>query len=203
MDKTTTPAPGWQLAIVLCAFALTAVIAKGFDSSPYFTTATFGILSHLTLLLLVSSRVSLRPFPKGFGIMRDLLLGTGAASFAWFASGYALRFTTSKPYQPPNSPAEIALYVIVSVLIAPVSEELIFRGYMQEQIAMRTASQTIAVTLQAILFGAIHLRYGLPYMLIIAVTAGLPLGILAFARKSLWPGIIAHTVFNAATLVTK
>ncbi|HXM97743.1 MAG TPA: CPBP family intramembrane glutamic endopeptidase [Candidatus Dormibacteraeota bacterium] len=75
---------------------------------------------------------------------------------------------------------------------AGICEELAFRGYLQKQFHAMTGSVGLAVLIQAIIFGVGHLYEGVGPVLRIMLFAVL-FGLLAVWRKSLRPGMIAHT----------
>lgn len=69
-------------------------------------------------------------------------------------------------------------------------EELIFRGYLTQQFSAWTGSRVFAIVLQGVIFGLAHGYYEKVMVLIMA--QGLLLGLLAYWRKSLRPGMLAH-----------
>jgi membrane protease YdiL (CAAX protease family) len=77
-------------------------------------------------------------------------------------------------------------------LTAGFSEEAIFRGYLQRQFHALTGSPLVAIIVQAAIFSLAH-GYTLPaYDLIAKFISGLLFGAMAFYRKSLLPGMLAH-----------
>lgn len=94
----------------------------------------------------------------------------------------------------PRGMLEIVLWVLVSIA-AGVCEELVFRGYLQEQLSRLTQSAVAGVLLQSIVFGAGHLYQGWAAATITAVY-GLAFGVLAQARGSLRPGMAAHALVD-------
>ena len=91
----------------------------------------------------------------------------------------------------PSGPAENVAFLLLTIS-AGFCEEVIYRGYFQRQFAAIAHSVFAGVALQAILFGASHGYQGVRYMMVIAALGGL-FGGLARWRKSLRPGMIAHT----------
>jgi membrane protease YdiL (CAAX protease family) len=83
-----------------------------------------------------------------------------------------------------------ALWVIVS-LVAAVSEELTYRGYLQLQLAAWLRNPLAAIVAQAALFGVTHGYQGGFLMFKIAVL-GIVFGLVAWARNSRIAGVIAH-----------
>jgi membrane protease YdiL (CAAX protease family) len=94
----------------------------------------------------------------------------------------------------PRGALESALWVGVAGT-AGFCEEVIFRGYLQRQLAAISGNLTLAVVAQAVLFGVGHGYQGPERMLVIAVW-GAMFGMLALWRKSLRPGMIAHAFHN-------
>jgi hypothetical protein len=90
----------------------------------------------------------------------------------------------------PASNLELALWFCVSTT-AGFCEEIIFRGYLQRQLGAVCGSALLGVILSAIVFGASHGYEGVSRMILIAIY-GLMFGLLAWWRKSLRPGMIAH-----------
>jgi membrane protease YdiL (CAAX protease family) len=90
----------------------------------------------------------------------------------------------------PQSTAESVLWMVTS-FTAGVTEEIIFRGYLQKQFTAWTRSVALGVLLSAVIFGAAHIYQGWKGVVILTVF-GLLFGILAEKRKSLRPAMMAH-----------
>jgi hypothetical protein len=90
----------------------------------------------------------------------------------------------------PRTAVESIVWVFVSIT-AGICEELMFRGFLQRQILTLTGSAILAVSAQAIIFGATHGYQGWRSVVAIVVY-GLLAGILAHWRRNLRPGIVAH-----------
>jgi membrane protease YdiL (CAAX protease family) len=71
-------------------------------------------------------------------------------------------------------------------------EELIFRGYLTQQLSGWTNSQILAILIQGVAFGLAH-GYQSRSMIAIMVYGWL-IGLLAFWRKSLRPGMFSHAL---------
>lgn len=97
----------------------------------------------------------------------------------------------------PRSGLECAAWVVVSMSVG-FCEEVVFRGYLQTQLAAFTGSMSVAILLQAMLFGLSHGDQGIGAVLRLAIY-GLGFGALAHARKSLVPGILCHIATNLAS----
>ena len=90
----------------------------------------------------------------------------------------------------PVSRTDLAAWFGLS-MVAGFCEEIVFRGYLQRQLGAMTGSIFVGVLFSALLFGLSHGYEGLPRMVLIGVF-GLMFGLLAWWRKSLRPGMIAH-----------
>jgi hypothetical protein len=90
----------------------------------------------------------------------------------------------------PHTGLETAVYLLLA-LTAGICEELIFRGYLQRQFTAWTSNAATGIALQGIVFGAAHAYQGATMMIVISVY-GCMFGSLAYWRKSLRPGMVAH-----------
>ncbi len=93
-------------------------------------------------------------------------------------------------------PALLSMLVMAG-FVAPLGEELIFRGLLFPWLRGRFGATTAAI-LSGLIFAILH---GVP-MLIPALTAiGTALALLYHRCGSLWPAILAHGVFNAIMVI--
>jgi membrane protease YdiL (CAAX protease family) len=97
---------------------------------------------------------------------------------------------------PDTGPARVA-WAAVAVSVG-LSEEVVYRGYLQKQLAAFTGRATVAWVLQAALFGLAHAEQGTAAM-VRAAAYGLALGALARWRRSLVPGILCHVWTDLAS----
>ncbi|MBT8189173.1 MAG: CPBP family intramembrane metalloprotease [Saprospiraceae bacterium] len=95
--------------------------------------------------------------------------------------------------------------VIISLLILPIQtsmEELLFRGYLMQGIAVGTKSRLIPLIITSILFGFIHSmnpeiqEFGFVTMQVYYISAGLLLGILTIMDDSLELALGVHAATN-------
>lgn len=89
----------------------------------------------------------------------------------------------------------ITLAVIYTVFVAPLCEELVFRGLMTSSLE-GGMKKPFAVLITAILFSLVHL----PSLIALGYTflLGLILGFVYIKTKSLFPCILLHMAFNAS-----
>jgi membrane protease YdiL (CAAX protease family) len=97
----------------------------------------------------------------------------------------------------PSSGLTRVAWAAVSVSVG-LSEEVVYRGYFQTQLAAFTGRVRVAWVLQAVLFGLAHAEQGTGAMVRLAFY-GLALGALARWRRSLVPGILCHVWTNLAS----
>jgi len=87
----------------------------------------------------------------------------------------------------------LVLSVLLVALVAPIAEELAFRGVILPAIGARWG-QWPAILLSAALFAAYHVSLWLFFPMLVL---GAALGWLAVARRSLWPAIALHVMYNS------
>ena len=90
----------------------------------------------------------------------------------------------------PRTGAEIAVWLLAA-LTAGICEEIIFRGYFQCQFIAATGKPYVGILMSAALFGALHAYQGGKQTIVLGVFGAL-LGVLAYRRRSLRPGMMAH-----------
>lgn len=83
--------------------------------------------------------------------------------------------------------------VLAVVIVAPVVEEIIFRGLIMTRLS-RAMPGWLAILLSAAVFGACH---GDPVWFGYAFPMGVVLGLMDWKAGSIWPSILGHVTFNA------
>jgi membrane protease YdiL (CAAX protease family) len=97
------------------------------------------------------------------------------------------------------SPMNYIMVSLMAVLVAPVSEELLFRGIMLG--SLREIGRGPAVFISAGLFALVHVG-GVPWQVLPALAfLGVVLGLLFEKTGVLWPNIFAHAAFNASNVL--
>ena len=91
----------------------------------------------------------------------------------------------------PKTPLELVAWLALA-WSAAFGEELVFRGYLMRQFGAWTGSVLAGLILQGVAFGLAHGYYGRAMLAI--MVHGWLLGLLAWWRKSLRPGMLAHGV---------
>src|SRR5581483_781925 len=83
--------------------------------------------------------------------------------------------------------------VLFAVTVPAVVEEAFFRGYLQRRL-LRRLRPGVALPVATAAFAAFHLQ---PHHVLSVVPIGLWLGYLAWRFGSIWPGVLAHGLYNA------
>lgn len=84
-------------------------------------------------------------------------------------------------------------------LLAPVVEELMFRGAIQGYLMRRCSSPWTGIVVSALVFGAIHMN---PQQVAYATALGLVFGWIYYRTRSLLPVIAGHILNNSVAVVT-
>lgn len=92
----------------------------------------------------------------------------------------------------PQGRLELAVWIALSIS-AGICEEAVYRGYLQRQFTALTRNVPAGIILSAVLFAAAHSYQGLARASIIGVMGAMG-GILAYWRRSVRPGMIAHAL---------
>jgi len=87
-----------------------------------------------------------------------------------------------------------AVFLIINVFLAPMVEELYFRGYLLPRMKGK-----YAILLHSLLFAAIHVFS--PWMIIARTVGFLPI-IIGTTKKNIYVGMIVHMLCNAVGFVT-
>lgn len=210
-------APWWHTVLVLGLLAIGSVASAyqhglpnanlpGMSSrlSSYITVLAQEWLAFLLVWLAIRSRgISINSLVSGRwqtagDFFRDLGLAVGLLIVAVLLLSilpYLLGAKTDSNIENimPKSAFELLVWLGMSAT-AGFCEELVFRGYLTRQFGAWTGSRLFALVLQGVVFGLAHGYYFKTMALI--VVHGWLLGLLAYWRKSLRPGMLAHVLQN-------
>ncbi|MBT7264891.1 MAG: CPBP family intramembrane metalloprotease [Waddliaceae bacterium] len=96
-----------------------------------------------------------------------------------------------------------AVMAVMIVTIVPFTEELLFRGYLQNFLKKIT-SRSVAIIVTALIFTMFHYSYGIGMKNIVLLSGlfvfSIALGYICERQKSLWAAITLHMIFNAVTI---
>jgi membrane protease YdiL (CAAX protease family) len=210
----TSIAPAWHSAVVLLSLLSLSALSIYQHGLPRATLPGLStrFSSYLTVMVLEWAIVAFIWFGVWLGVIsrRDLITGhwpiwTSVLRDLGFAIGFLvasnavlaligflLRAKGSEAMQGalPQTGIEMLGFVLLSST-AGFCEEFIFRGYLQRQFQALTKSTAAGLVIQGIVFGVSHGYQGAKLMIIISVF-GCFFGLLAYWRKSLRPGMLAH-----------
>jgi membrane protease YdiL (CAAX protease family) len=180
--------PSWQISLYVWLIALEVLLLR-------FVSRSLKAF-HTPLSALVSEcPVTARSLAIDSGIGLGLLA-------AWFIIEWALGGLLGSGDQRSvdrlilRHTVEVPFWILLS-MCAGVIEELVFRGFLQRQFAALSGQRWVGVGVQALLFGIAHLYQG--WILVLHITLfGLFFGIVASLRRSLIPGMVAHTLNDLA-----
>lgn len=160
----------------------------------------------LTIYLIVTKKyhapfleafgISFKDTPRFFmqGVMTSLLLVISTTIISFVFS----QFTGVHRENPYVNMSKEKLKVIslMAVFVAPVVEEIFFRGFMQPAL-IKTLGVSGGILITALIFGFSHAQYlGYSTALVAVTTIGLVLGIIRYKTGSVMPGIFAHLLNN-------
>jgi hypothetical protein len=135
-----------------------------------------------------------------------LAAGFGGVLLA-FAIGVVASFIHTPKVATPfddlvKTPLSMALLALTAVVLAPLFEEMVFRGFLQPLLS-RTLGVGLGIVLTAALFGGLHAsEYQFAWQYVAAITTvGIALGILRAKTNSIIPGTVMHGCFNAVSVV--
>jgi membrane protease YdiL (CAAX protease family) len=100
-------------------------------------------------------------------------------------------YDLSRLFEGP--PWERVALALVAACLAPVCEEIAFRGYLQTTLAVRRGPRA-AVAAGALLFAALHLD---PVRFPALLVLGVVFGWMTWRSGSVWPAVAAHAANNA------
>ncbi len=84
------------------------------------------------------------------------------------------------------------------IVIAPMGEELLFRGFLQRVLERHWRDITRAVLVTSMVFSLVHFN---PFWIIQIYLLGVVLGYLSWKTGSIFPGIMVHGLNNALALL--
>lgn len=90
-------------------------------------------------------------------------------------------------------PGALAAAVVTAVVLAPVTEEILFRRVLLGWLEGKWG-RVVAVIVTALVFGVVH---GIPAVIIVMACLGASLALLTINQRSIWPSLAVHMLNNA------
>lgn len=187
----------FYLCYQLVAATLMSVIGVRLSLSPMEQTAWSLLLSglamaaHLILLRQVNRSEVFRPVP--FVILCECI-GCIFGSMLCFNALNELCNLPNLLEQQFIGLSHIVSGVLSIAIIAPIVEELLFRGAIMGHLLKQGRSPRTAILVSALVFGLIHLN---PAQILFAFCMGCVFGWITWRTRSLLPAIIGHILNNA------
>ncbi len=134
------------------------------------------------------------------------IAAAGGVLLAFLVSALAYLIHTPKVPSPVeslmNSPALLAAFGVMAVTVAPLFEELLFRGFLQPLLS-RTFGVGAGILMTALIFGSLHApEYSFAWQYALAVSiVGAVLGWVRFASNSIIPSTVMHGFYNAVFVI--
>ncbi len=165
------------------------------------------ILVFLVIALPRVAHRSLRGLGLGAPRFMDLAFGIGGAVLMCIAvtltallqkrlTGISGEQKVVSMFQDTHPGLLLNLFVVIAVVIAPIVEEFVFRGFVFNAL-LRRMPLALAAILSGILFGAVH---GEPIVIAPLAIGGAVLAWIYYSSGSLWSSMLAHATFNAINL---
>ena len=98
----------------------------------------------------------------------------------------------------PDSTLGYILLFLAVVIVAPIGEEVVFRGFLQKFLEKYWKDVTRAVLVTSLFFAMIHFN---PFWTIQIYLLGIILGFLSWKTKSVIPSILLHVVNNGSAFI--
>ena len=124
------------------------------------------------------------------------------ASFSSLESWMRLKETDAEKitllFFQDKSIGGLVINLLVMAFMAALSEEIFFRGLLQQMFIKNKVNAHVAIIITAILFSAFHLQF---FGFIPRMFLGIILGYLYYLTQNLWVSIIAHFCNNAFAVI--
>jgi len=167
-----------------------------------------GVLSWSEMGLRASLPAALRDLVYGAAFALPVIVVTAIAVYALVT---LVGSTPDSPLPPAGSSIGLAINLLAGAVIAPLYEELLFRGFATTAWA-RVVAPATAIVRTSVLFALAHVLtqggedFGQAFGIAVVAAAGrlpvaLVLGWIFMRRRSLWASVGLHAAFNAILLV--
>jgi membrane protease YdiL (CAAX protease family) len=201
----------WEGVLIVFAFLLLLIglnlvvgVIQSFSPDPIVLSPVL-IFGELLILGLVVAWTAFRrlPWQETFYLYKTswLLIGLSiivaitwwpvAMGLATFIEQFSSLIGPPPEIPPPVNTLDAIGYAVAIVVLAPLCEEPVFRGFIMQ--GWLRYGFVAGVVGSGVLFGVQHaqLTGTLPLSLV-----GIMLGVVAFRARSLWPTIVIHAVYN-------
>ncbi len=203
-SSTNTPlAPNVDLTTAIVTFIFSVLIEGAFLIAPlYYANKAFrSTTSHIRLAL---RALGFRGFSLGRALpwLVVLLLGIFAVNnlYQYVITVLHLNVQTNDQVllaHSKDAPLTTYATLIAAVIVAPICEEVFFRGFVFAGLC-RGMPVGWALVLSALIFATTHAD---PGSFVVLFAIGLALAFLRWRTHSIWPGIALHALNNGAAAI--
>ena len=116
--------------------------------------------------------------------------------FSWWPEMYHMSYDL-RGYSPSIITAALIFNFLVVAILAPIAEELYFRGYLLPRLSRFGFS---AVPIHTVLFGLFHVWT--PWMVVARAIGIIPFAYIVQRKQNIYIGMIAHIIFNTLDVLT-
>lgn len=208
------------VGVAVASGALDEVLAGGIELSPAMMVVNLLVQLVLQMVVFGLSLLPLlaagRPYNRLWGPTRTtgamvatgLAVGVGVAIVAYTVNAVAVLVSgTEDPVEQQliqdalSGGLPLALVVLLAVVVAPVTEEVVFRGVLFRAMADRL-NLGVGIVLSSAIFALIHIEVVVsqPLALLGLFTVGVLLALAYHLTGNLMVPILGHAVFNAVSL---
>jgi membrane protease YdiL (CAAX protease family) len=173
-----------QALTVMLVITLTLIVPELRRSIPLLYSRAAAHLSATEVLLLLALLVTWADGAYRLLVEWPLLI--------WHPDLYSTLKMVDRP--PSVGPIFLALILVTAAVIAPLGEELLFRGFMQNLLVHRWGLWP-GITLASIVFGLGHGEHALS-----AAVSGVFFSLVYCKYRSLWPSTLLHAVSNLVVI---
>lgn len=185
----------------------TSILVGGVLIAGYMAELAVVWLGARTRSVSFSASVGLIRPRRGGAVTWAVLAVLGAVAARGFASAYAglmqllpieLPGEQTNPLSLfPGGGFSVVVLILVVVVIAPFTEEVVFRGVLLPAFGERWGA-VAGVVVSSFLFAGLHLS---AYIFVPIAVAALVFGWMVVRFQSLWPAYVAHATFNGIAVV--
>ena len=137
--------------------------------------------------------------PRPLSALMSFLLGPFVAITLSYIGHLMRAQPNALPFEKMlTSPALVVLYGVLVVLVGPLCEELVFRGFMMP-LLIRSVGAIAGIAVTAVLFGALHaFQYADWRIVLLVASAGAAFGWRRYITGSTVDSVLMHVGFNLA-----
>ncbi|MGD0510328.1 MAG: type II CAAX endopeptidase family protein [Candidatus Micrarchaeaceae archaeon] len=179
-------------------------VSKQPDLEAYSSIALSFLLSFFVLSYMLHKGKTLKMIIKDLKLSKDrltlkfVLIGVGVFFVIVLFSLALTAFSTVTNVQLPTNVQQVLAgtplyFLIFTFLIAPINEEIFFRGFLVPR---------LGIIISAVLFAIVHLSYLSVSEFLAAFVFGLIAGYVYKKTQSLYPSIVAHMIVNFITITS-